>query len=271
MQLVSIEKLYFAPRYIMMKVIVLKVEVSMIRALGTLLFAVLFLVVGSPLLGVEWLYRKINKKGADLSSLRIVQWAFKVIIDICGTNVVVIGEENVIDDVPVLYIANHRSIFDVIIGYSRCPSRTGFIAKNSIEQVPILRLWMRRLYCLFLDRSNPRDGLRVVLTSIEYIKKGISIFVFPEGTRTRDGEMAPFKEGTFKIANKTDCPIIPVAFSNTEEIFEGHFPWIKKATVVIHYGEPIYPATFAPEDKKHIGAYTQKVIANMLSEDKDLY
>lgn len=243
----------------------------MIRALGALLFAVLFLVLGFPLLGVEHLYRRFNKKGADLSSLRIVQWAFDVIIQICGTDVIVKGEENVIDDAPVLYIANHRSIFDVIIGYARCPSRTGFISKDSIEKVPILRLWMRRLYCLFLDRNNPRDGLRVVLTSIEYIKKGISIFVFPEGTRTRNGEMSPFREGTFKISTKTNCPIIPVAFSNTEQIFEGHFPWIKKATVVVHYGEPIYPATLSPEEKKHIGAYTQNVIANMLAEDKNLY
>lgn len=241
------------------------------RSLGAIVFAVLFLVLGLPLLGLEWLYAKVNKKGADISSLRIVQWAFKTIIAISGTEVIVKGEENVISNRSVLYIGNHRSIFDVLIGYSHCPTRTGFISKNSIEKIPILQIWMERLYCLFLDRSNPRDGLRVVLTAIEYIKKGISIFVFPEGTRTRNGEMSPFKEGTFKIATKTNCPIIPVAFSNTEDIFEGHFPWVKKTRVVMHYGKPIYLDDLTPEEKKHVGAYTQKVITEMLEEDKDLF
>lgn len=243
----------------------------MIRAFFTVVFVVLFLVLGLPVLGLEWLYRKINKKGADLSSLRIVQWAFKTILGICGTNVIVRGEENVISDQPVLYIGNHRSFFDIIIGYSRCPGLTGFIAKNSIEKVPILRIWMSRLYCLFLDRSNPRDGLRVVLSAIDDIKHGISIFVFPEGTRTRTGEMAPFKEGTFKIATKTGCPIIPVAFSNTDDVFEAHFPRIKKTTAVIHYGKPIYLDQLDEDQKKHIGAYTQKVIADMLLEDQYLF
>lgn len=244
---------------------------NMIRTLCAIVFVVLFLVLGLPVLGLEWLYAKVNKKRADITCLRIVQWAFQMVLVICGTEIIVKGEENVITDAPVLYIGNHRSFFDTVIGYSRCPNLTGFISKDSVKKVPILNLWMERLYCLFLDRSNTRDGLRVVLTAIEYIKRGISIYVFPEGTRTRTGEMSPFKEGTFKIATKTNCPIIPVAFSNTEDIFEGHFPWIKKTRVVVHYGEPIYPASLDGDEKKHIGGYTQQAIAAMLEEDKDLY
>jgi 1-acyl-sn-glycerol-3-phosphate acyltransferase len=243
----------------------------MIRTIGAFAFAILFLIFSIPLMGIEWLYSKINRKAADASSLRLVQWAFRVILDICGTEIIVLGEEHVPQDTAVLYIGNHRSIFDAIIGYSRCPSRTGFIAKNNLEQLPLLRVWMRRLYCLFLDRDNPRDGLRVILTAIEYIKQGISIYVFPEGTRTKTGEMAAFKEGTFKIATKTDCPIIPVAFSNTEEVFEKHFPIIRKTKVVVHYGEPIYPDRLEAAQKKHIGAYTQNIIADMLSSDQEKY
>lgn len=245
--------------------------VNMIRTIGAIVFVVLFLVLSLPVLGLEWLYAKINKKGADITSLRIVQWAFQMVLTICGTKVIVKGEENVISNVPVLYIGNHRSYFDIVIGYSRCPNLTGFISKDTFKKIPILRTWMERLYCLFLDRSNTRDGLRVVLTAIDYIKRGISIYVCPEGTRTRTGEMAPFKEGTFKIATKTGCPIIPVAFSNTDDIFEKHIPWIKKTTVVIHYGEPIYPDSLEGDDKKHIGAYTQQAIARMLEEDKELF
>lgn len=243
----------------------------MIRTLCAIVFVVLFLVLSLPVLGLEWLYAKINKKRADITSLRIVQWAFRMVLVICGTEIIVKGEENVITDVPVLYISNHRSYFDIVIGYSRCPNVTGFIAKDTIKKIPILSIWMERLYCLFLDRSNTRDGLRVIMTAIDYIKRGISIYVCPEGTRSRTGEMAPFKEGTFKIATKTGCPIIPVAFSNTDDIFEKHSPLIKKTRVVIHYGEPIYPDSLEGDEKKHIGAYTQQAIARMLEEDKDLF
>lgn len=242
----------------------------MLRTILAALFAFLFLVLGLPVLGIEWLYRKINKKGADLSTLRVVQWALSVITTISGVNVIVEGAQNIPDDEAVVYIANHRSIFDVIIGYTHCPGLTGFIAKNNLEKVPILRVWMRRVHCYFLDRSNPRDGLRVILSAIEDIKRGISIFVFPEGTRTKTGEMLPFKEGTFKMATKTGCAIIPVAITGTDEILRNHIPFIRKTTVVFHYGTPIYPDQLEADQKKHIGAYTQSVIADMLERDKDL-
>ncbi len=242
----------------------------MFRALAAILFAIFFLIFSTPLMGLEWLYRKINKKKADLSSLRIVQWAFDVIIAICGTDVVVLGEENIPEHRPVLYVGNHRSYFDVIIAYSLCKSRTGFIAKDTLEQIPLLNVWMRRLYCLFLDRSNPRDGLRVILAAIDLIKRGISVFVFPEGTRAKSDEMGVFKEGTFKIASKTGCLIVPVAFTNTDDILERHMPFVKKTRVVIRYGKPIDPSSLDAEQKKHIGAYTQKVIADMLAKDKAL-
>lgn len=242
----------------------------MLRTILAALFAFLFLVLGLPVLGIEWLYHKINKKGADLSTLRIVQWALSVITTISGVNVIVEGAQNIPDDEAVVYIANHRSIFDVIIGYTHCPGLTGFIAKNNLEKVPILRVWMRRVHCYFLDRSNPRDGLRVILSAIEDIKRGISIFVFPEGTRTKTGEMLPFKEGTFKMATKTGCAIIPVAITGTDEILRNHIPFIRKTTVVFHYGTPIYPDQLEADQKKHIGAYTQSVIADMLEGDKDL-
>ena len=92
----------------------------MIRLILALLFAILYLIIGIPVLGVEWIIAKFNKQAADLGQLRMVQWAFRVILFICGTKVTVIGEENVPKDQAVLYIGNHRSYFDIIITYARC-------------------------------------------------------------------------------------------------------------------------------------------------------
>lgn len=240
----------------------------MIRTILFLLFAIAFLILGLPVLGAEWLLRKVWKRGADLSTLRIVQWGLRTLEHISGPEVIVRGMEHIPTDQAVLYIGNHRSYFDIVLSYSRCPGLTGYISKDLLEKAPILRAWMRRVYCLFLNREDPRQGLKTILTAIEYVKSGVSIFIFPEGTRAKTDEMLPFKEGSFKVATKTGCPIIPVAFTNTSAIFEDHVPFIRKARVVITYGEPILPSELAPEQKKHIGAYVQGIIADMLKENE---
>ena len=87
----------------------------MIRLILALLFIVLYLIIGIPILGIEWIIGKFNPKAADISQLRMVQWAFRVVLFICGTKITVIGEENVPKDEPVLYIGNHKSFFDIVI------------------------------------------------------------------------------------------------------------------------------------------------------------
>ncbi|MGN0350577.1 MAG: lysophospholipid acyltransferase family protein [Roseburia sp.] len=239
----------------------------MIRTILAVLFAILYLLIGIPILFVEWIIGKWNPKAADLSQLRMVQWAFKVILFICGTKITVIGEENVPKDEPVLYIGNHKSYFDIIITYARCPGLTGYIAKNNMEKVPLLNLWMKRLHCLFIDRDNVKEALKTILSGIDNIKNGISMCIFPEGTRNKNPEgMLPFKEGSFKMAEKTGCAIIPMAITNSADILENHFPKVKRTHVILEYGKPIYPKELEKEEQKHLGAYCQNIIATMLEE-----
>ena len=181
-------------------------DLLMLRAILALLFAILYLIIGIPVLGIEWIISKFNRKAADISQLRMVQWAFRVILFICGTKVTVIGEENVPKDEAVLYIGNHKSYFDIIITYARCPGLTGYVAKNDMAKVPLLSLWMKRLYCLFINRDDVKEALKTILAGIDHIKNGISMCIFPEGTRNKtDDLMLPFKEGSFKMAEKTGC------------------------------------------------------------------
>lgn len=243
----------------------------MIRFIIAATFLVLFLLFSYILFFVEWIVGKINKKAKDYSSLRIVQWGFRVILAIGGVKITVKGKEN-IPDQAVLYVGNHRSYFDILITYIQCERLTGFVAKDAIEKVPSLRVWMRYLYCLFLDRHDPRAGMKTILQAIEYIKQGVSIFIFPEGTRN-DGEelsMLPFKEGSFKIATKTGCPIIPVAINNSAEIFENHLPRMKKTHVIVEYGTPIYPDKLSKEELKTIGSMCQQMIQDTINKNASL-
>lgn len=242
----------------------------MIRFILVALFLFVFLVLGSPLLLIEWLIGKCSQHAKDISSLRLVQGAFRVILFITGVHLTVIGEEHVPKDQAVLYVGNHRSYFDILLTYSRVPGLTGYVAKVEIESYWFLRDWMRNLYCLFLDRKDMKAGLKTILKGIEYIKNGISICIFPEGTRSRTGEMLPFKEGSLKMAEKTGCPIIPMAISNSAEMFENHVPRIRPCHVILEYGAPIYPHELAKEDKKFLGAYTQRIIQEMLDKNEPL-
>lgn len=238
----------------------------MIRFIAVVIFVVLFLVLSIPLLVAEWLIGKWNPKLKGQSSLKIVQWAFRRVIDISGVKLTVEGRENIPDDRPVLYVANHRSYFDIVIGYTLIKRECGFVAKKEMDKYPLLNNWMRNLHCLFLDRENVREGLKTILTGIDYIKKDISsIWIFPEGTRNKGDELMDFKEGSLKFAEKTGCLIIPVAIKNTRDIFENHFPMIRRADVTFTFGAPIDIATLDKEDKKFLGAYTRQVITDMLN------
>lgn len=240
------------------------------RVIVAVVFIFFYLLLGFPVLGVEWIIAKYNRKAADISQLRMVQWAFRCVLFLCGVKVEVYGHEKVPKDEAVLYVGNHRGIFDVIATYPQCENLTGYIAKDSVRKVPGLNLWMKRLYCLFMVREDVKQSLKVILTAIDQINQGISICVFPEGTRNKDREhplkLLPFKEGTFKIAQKTGCKIVPMGILGSDEIFENHKPWIKKGKITIVYGDPIDLKDLDKETAKRLGAYCQDIVTDLVKE-----
>lgn len=239
-------------------------EALMIRLILVILFLIIFFILSIPMWIIEWIIGKFNKKAKDISSLRIVQFAFKCILFICGTKTTVIGMENIPKDEPVLFVGNHRGIFDVLIPYSRMPRATGFVAKKELEKIPGLNIWMRYLHCLFLDRDNMKEGLKTILKGIDLVKNdGISIAIFPEGTRSKGPDMLPFKEGSLKIAEKSGCKIVPMVQKNTRSIFEEQFPLLRKAKTVLEFGTPIDISTLDKDTRKFLGAYVQNIIKEM--------
>lgn len=244
----------------------------MIRFIITALFVVIFLILSIPLFFIEWVIGKFNMDIKNRSSLAIVNWAFHCVIFFSGVELTVIGEENVPKDTAVLYVANHRSFFDIVLTYVRVPRPTGYVAKAEMLKVPLLRQWMKNLHCLFLDRVDIKKGLQTILEGIEKIKSGVSICIFPEGTRNKVADtFLPFHEGSFKIAQKSGCPVIPVCLNNTSGIFEDHLPKIKKAHVVIEYCKPVYIEELDKADKKAVGVYVQNIIKETYFKNKELY
>ena len=235
----------------------------MIRFILTLLFVILFLILFLPVMLVEWIIGLFNKYTGDLASLRTVQWAFKVCLFLSGVKLNIKGLENLPKkgDKPVLFVGNHNSFFDVMIMYTLFNDLTGFIAKKSFKKVPSLNLWMMRLYCLFLDRKDRRAGVKTILEGVENVKNGVSMFIFPEGTRSHEeGHLGYFHAGSFKLATKAQARIIPVAFSNSGAIWDDHLPWIHRTTMICEFCEPIETKDMTQEDINELPGRVRDII-----------
>ena len=153
-------------------------------------------------------------------------------------------------------------------GNSRAKQDWSLRIVRSVFRFILLSTWMSYVNCLFLDRVNIKEGLKTILEGIEKVKSGVSIWIFPEGTRNEGDltDLLPFHEGSLKIAEKSGCPVIPVAITGTAEVFEDHLPLIRSSHVVIRYGEPIFLKELEPAKRKFSGAYTRDVIISMLNE-----
>lgn len=243
----------------------------MIRLILVVVFVFLFLVIGCIPAFVLWLIGKKDPGLKDRAAKHIVSGAFRVVLFLAGVRVTAEGTEKIPTDRPVLYVGNHRGFFDIVVSYTLFPGVTGYVAKKEMLKVPLLSLWMRYIHCLFLDRSNIKEGLKTILQGIDEVKHGISMCIYPEGTRSRgasETDMLEFKEGSLKIAEKSGCPVIPVAMVGTADVLENHFPWIKATRVKIRFGDPIDLKSLSKEDRRFAGAHVRDVILDMITDMK---
>lgn len=238
----------------------------MIRDFFTIIALFVIFIGGLPILLFCLILGLFSKKVQRNITTQIVKVAAKIVLFTAGEKVELIGIEKVPTDKPVLFVGNHNSIFDVVTFYAYMPVPTGFIAKKEVKKIPLLNLWMYCMGCIYIDRSSPRKGLKSIETGVERIKAGDSIFVFPEGTRSKTGEMRPFKPGCLRLAEKTGCPIIPVAMINTGKVFEGNHYKLHRVDCKMIFGDPIYPEDMPSENKRECAEFVQSKVQGLLDE-----
>lgn len=234
------------------------------RILAIGIFLLLFAIISLPLYLVVFILGKIDEKKKVAFAQKVTRITFRIIMFLAGARLECRGLENVPKDEPIMYIGNHRSYFDILAGYITVPTLTGFVSKDALAKIPCLSRWMRILKCLFLNREDPREGMKTILQGVEQIKEGYSIFIMPEGTRSQTDELLPFHDGSFKLSTKTGCAIVPVAMRNTDKVLGHHFAWFHPTRVTIEYGKPVYPSDLTPEEKKSIGKYMREKVKEML-------
>ena len=189
----------------------------------TLLFSMLTVIFAS-LVNPEW-----------ASRVFAVTWA-KSIAYITPVRVIVEGGENAHREQSYVVVTNHQSMYDILLIYGWLELDLKWVMKKELRKVPGIGLGCEKAGHIFVDRKKPKQAAQAIKDALARMGKGVGILFFPEGTRSRDGHLLPFKSGAFRLSVEQDLPILPVTLAGTRDVLPSHslslFPGVIR--MIIH-------------------------------------
>lgn len=196
---------------------------------------------------------------------RIYDWSTRDwavwILWCAGTPVQVAGAEHIPRDGPVVYAANHTSMFDIWALAAVLPGSVRFVAKQELARLPLVGPAMVRAGHVTIDRENKIRALEAYERAAATVRSGISAIVFPEGTRSRTGELLPFKNAPFGLAIAAQVPLVPVHVDGTYRIFPKGGRTLHPAPIRVRIGEPIPTAGLTLADRQTLRERVHAAIA----------
>jgi 1-acyl-sn-glycerol-3-phosphate acyltransferase len=234
----------------------------MIRTIMVLTFVALALIFVQPLL-IFWTLLT--------GDANFMYWTFigalRIVLRLAGIRVRVQGLENIPSGVCV-FAANHASNLDPIALVPKIPRRVALLAKKEVFSIPILSKALRQAKLIPVDRGDKEAAAESVDIAVEYMKEGLSFCVFPEGTRSRDGHLLPFKKGTFLMAIRGDAWVVPVSLAGTQRLMRKGDWTIHPGEVVVRYGTPLKATEYAEDQRDQLRQRVQDLVAAGLPEDQ---
>jgi len=229
------------------------------------LICILFILISgiiSLLFSIKYAFlKKFSTQEKQIQyAYKSLQRLTKGLLFCAGTRLNVKGKENIPKNQTLLFICNHKSLFDIPILVSSIDIPMAFVGKIQLKKVPIISFWMKKINCIFMDRDDIRQSLKAINQGIEQLKNGQSLLIFPEGTRIKGEELGEFKKGSLKLANKSNVPIIPIYIKNADKILENQFPWIKATHIDVRIGKPIIIEKLDTNSQKNLSEYVKKQI-----------
>jgi 1-acyl-sn-glycerol-3-phosphate acyltransferase len=165
-------------------------------------------------------------------------WA-RMLLWLTSTRVDVIGRENVLMEKPQIFMSNHQSDFDILIVLAHIPGQFRWIAKKELFKIPIFGKAMRNAGYIEIDRQNHEKALKSLDEAAQKIREGKSVVTFPEGTRSRDGKIRPFKQGMFHLAIQAGVPIVPISIIGANEIMQKRTLKVKPGRITMIIDRPV--------------------------------
>ena len=215
----------------------------MVRLLIMLLFWVVTVPVAA-LIVFPWTFITGN---ADLL-YKVAMWLAWNGVRLTGVRVQIVGLDRFDPAKTYIYMSNHTSNIDPPIVVPSIPRRSSVLVKKELFKVPIVGRAMRLGSLVPVDRQNRDAAIASVERAAEVMRSGLNMTVFPEGTRSYDGKLLPFKKGPFHLAMETGFPIIPMTIAGSHEVWPKGQLGIKGGTITLHFHEPIDPKQFTDRD-----------------------
>lgn len=228
-------------------------------------FCVLVAIVWTLLMGVLTFVAMIVTFNRSASMFVVQRWWSPVLLWAGGAKLEVRGLENLKKGQPYIFVSNHQSTIDIPTLFMAIPWDTRFVAKKQLKYVPMLGWYMWAAKFVFVDRSNHREAVRSLDEAGEQIRGGISIIVFPEGTRSDDRKVHPFKKGPFALAMKARVPVVPVAIEGSGLLMPKNSWQITPGPITVSIGQPMAPESFANDRDKLIRDVRNHIIDQSLA------
>jgi len=175
-------------------------------------------------------------------------WA-KSILFASRIRVTVTGYSNIDPGRSYIYMSNHQSNFDIPVLLAYLDAQFRWLAKAELFKIPVFGYSMKRAGCISIDRSNRKSAFESLKEAAKKIRNGVSVLIFPEGTRSRDGNIRPFKKGGFVLAVASGVPVVPVVIHGTWSIMSKKGIRIKPGNVVIEILKPIETSDYTRKTK----------------------
>jgi 1-acyl-sn-glycerol-3-phosphate acyltransferase len=177
-----------------------------------------------------------------------------------GAKVVVMGQENVDPNRPTIYVSNHQSTLDIPIHFVTVPVNFRYVAKHQLKYVPMIGWYLWMAGHIFVNRGRRDKAITSLNAAAQKIRNGTSVFLYPEGTRSDDGSVLPFKKGPFALALKSRVPVVPITIEGSGTVMPKNSWNIKPGPVYVKIGKPIDTTGFAEDDREGLARAVRDVI-----------
>jgi 1-acyl-sn-glycerol-3-phosphate acyltransferase len=177
------------------------------------------------------------------------------------------GLENINRSGPQILVANHSGLHDILSLSAHLPIQFRWIAKKSLFSVPFMGWHMRRSGYIAIDRENPREAAKSIMAAAEEIRNGTNAIAFPEGTRSRTGDMASFRSGAFSLALRTGVPLVPITLDGSHRVVAPQKLQVNPGTIIrIKIDRPIDLSTYSKGDKRKLMEDVFRIMSANLEE-----
>jgi len=217
---------------------------------------------------VAGLLKVPNREGGVYD--RIIRGWCQSLLRASGATVDVRGLENIPKDTPVVFVSNHQSWFDIFILAAHLPGHIRFVAKKELTKIPFLGGAMKAADQIFIDRHNRQAAFEAYATAAETIRSGVNAIVFPEGTRSRTGELQPFKKGPFVLAIASQVPVVPVYCAGTFTLLPKGSLRVNPHPVAALIGKPMPTEGLTYEDREAFLTDVRAAVIELRTEGRAL-